>query len=82
LLSRFEEKESDVVGESDLNNELIQVTLLKNKFKHDCEVKGMQIDTLSRELRLCKEISMAHQANLEEVQEALRESQLENVRFR
>ena len=41
---------------------------MKNKYKHDAEVKGLKIDTLSSELKLSKNINATIKANLEEFQ--------------
>lgn len=45
------------------------LTLLKNKYKHDSEVKKMQIDTLNEELTIEKELNSRYKLKLDEIED-------------
>lgn len=44
---------------------MMALTILKNKYKYDSEVKTMQIDTLTEELALEKSLSRNYKAKLD-----------------
>jgi len=44
------------VSEKDVNMELMEIMVSRNKLKYEVEVKAMQIETLSRELNLTKNL--------------------------
>ena len=41
--------------------------MAKNKYKHDLEVKTLQIDTLNRELKLTKDVNATIKGNFEQL---------------
>lgn len=58
------------------------LTILKNKYKYDYEVKTMQIDTLTEELALEKSLSKNYKTKLDELEVVFSQCKEENKVFR
>jgi hypothetical protein len=56
------------------------LTVLKNKYKHDSEIKTLQIDTITEELNINKELSYSYKNKLDQIESAyqlcLKENQI------
>lgn len=67
ILVKYQEREKEDISEKDVSTELMEIMLTKNKYKYECEVKTMMVDTLSREFNLSKELMKTYKTRLDEL---------------
>ena len=65
-LEVFEDKLKEINGEKETNNELMETMILKNKYKHDSEMKTMQVQALTNEVVMNrKQVELLSLKNME-----------------
>lgn len=60
----------------------MEIMVSRNKLKYEVEVKAMQIETLSRELNLTKNLFRSIKQQYDQLEEKYKKSQLENIEFK